>query len=309
MPFGVTLYESFILSVDEQAFARRNSRFSFGDDIPHAAHAGKSDIRMSMEFQLYLALKQIYCDGKSDMFITAGVCPFVSLRQFPYTSQAKTGDFDSVWVDRLPVDDTITPGMIRTHHTARSSEEQARKDFIVDRELQRSSFVALSWIDSCVQKNSTDIAIRLIKNAAQTFRVVAGRIRDAVTRLAGLANIRVIPVDTSALMPSPTFVCDWEQCKLEVTRVFSFLVTNKHTAETDGESGIILSITGLWRAPFHYDVRETEETVRLSGVIGHLVAGQTAFALDQSMTVVYALMGAALCLENATRWADAIIAP
>ena len=307
MPCQLTLYDSYILSVDEQAFARRNSKFSFGDEIiPHAAHAGKSEIRMSMEFQLYLALKHVYCDGNSELFITAGVCPFVSLRQFPYTSQAKTGDFDSVWVDKLGIGDAITittPGMIRSYYTARSSDEQERKDFIVDRELQRTSFVALSWINSCIQKNSTDIAIQLINRAAQTFRVVAGRIRDAVTRLAGFMGINVLAVDTSALMPSPTGVRDWEECKLEVMRVFSFLITNKHTTETDGESGIILSITGLWQAPFHYDVRETEETVRLSGVIGHLVIGHTAFALDQSMTVVHALTGAAMCLENATRWA------
>ena len=100
---------------------------------------------------------------------------------------------------------------------------------------------------------------------------------------------------------SPPRVRDWEQCKREVMRVFSFLITNKYTTESDDESGIILSIAGLWQAPFPYDTRASY-TVRLSCVIGHLVTGQTAFALDQSAIAVRALTNAAMCLENAARW-------
>ena len=303
MPFGFTLYTSFILSEDEQSFARRNSRLCVNgtDNTTLPVHDGKSDVRMSLELRLYLCLKQIHCDGKKDMFITTGTCPFVSLRRFPYTAHATLGNFDSVWVDRFQPEEEVNDQQyeIKTCYTARNKEEQERKDFIVDRELQRQSFVALSWIESCIQNNQVHTAILLINRAANTLRLVATRIQNAVARLADNSNLVIPTYAVDIVTPN---VRNWEECVREVRRVFHELITNKCDG-SDDESDIMLSVTGMWRMPLYCG---EASTVKLSDVIRHLVDGETVTALHRSALAADA---APACLESATLWGEEINAP
>ena len=315
MPFGFTLYGSFILSKDEQSFARRNMKLFVNnstDDALFLAHVGKSDARMLLELRLYLCLKQIHCDGVLDMFITAGTCPFVSLRQFPYREHARLGDFDSVWVDKFQVnddDETSRRYNTKAYYTSRNKEEQSRKDFIADRELQRRSFVALSWINALIRNKEILPTIHLIKRAAATLRIVAGRIQDAVALLVGgYDHQTAIDIKTTPVAPSWSCVRNWEECVGEVRRVFDVLITNKCTRSGD-ESDIVLSVTGLWRSPFYCATPEATTTVRLSDVIKHLVDGETAVALRQSVVAAHALTFAAACLDNATQWVKGDTAP